>query len=40
MRVLVTCKFDKDPINNERASMETSFPYFSLWEFFPVFKGA
>ena len=25
MPVLVICKFDKDPINNERASEETSF---------------
>ena len=24
MPILVNCKFDKDPINNERASVETS----------------
>ena len=40
MPVLVTCKFDKDLINNERASMKTSFSYYSLWEIFPVLKGA
>ena len=34
MPVLVTCKFDKDPINNERASMATSFSHYSLREFF------
>ena len=34
MPVLVTCKFDEDPINNERASMETSFSHYSLWEIF------
>ena len=30
MPVLVNCKFDKDPINNERDSMETSFSHYSL----------
>ena len=40
MPVLVTCKFDKDPIKNEHASMDTSFPHYSLWEIFPVLKGA
>ena len=39
MPVLVTCKFDKDPINNECASVEPSFSHYSLWEFFPVLKG-
>ena len=39
---LGTYKFDKDPINNERASVdvETSFPHYNLWEIFPVLKGA
>ena len=40
MPVLVTCKFDKDPINNEHASIETSFSHISLWEIFSVLKGA
>ena len=31
---LVTCKYDKDTINNEGACMETSFSYYNLWEFF------
>ena len=35
---LVTCKFDKDPIKNERAGMETSFFHYD--NFFPVLKGA
>ena len=30
MPVLVTCKFDKDPINNESASVDTSFSLYSL----------
>ena len=34
MPVLVTCKFDKDPMNNEHASVETSFSHCSLREFF------
>ena len=25
---LVTCKFDKDPIKNERASVDTSFSHY------------
>ena len=39
MPVLVTCKFDKDQIINEDASVETSFSHYSLWEIFPVLKG-
>ena len=39
MPVLVTRKFDKDLINNERASVETSLSHYSLWEIFPVLKG-
>ena len=38
--VLVTCKFDNDPIINERASVDTSFSDYSLGEIFPVLKGA
>ena len=33
MPVLVTYKFDKDPINNERASVGASFSYYSLRNF-------
>ena len=39
MLVLVTCKFDKGSINNERASVATSFSHYSLWEIFPVLQG-
>ena len=28
MSVLVSCKFDKDPINDERAQMEMSFSHY------------
>ena len=28
MAVLVTSKFDEDPIKNERASLETPFPHY------------
>ena len=27
---LVTCKFDKDPIKNERAGVETSFFHYTM----------
>ena len=37
MPVLVTCKFDEDLINNECASVETSFSYEI---FFSVLKGS
>ena len=37
---IVTCKFDKDLINNERASVETSFSHCGLWKKNPVLKGA
>ena len=36
---LVTCKFDKDPIKNERASVQTSFFHYTM-VVFPVLKGA
>ena len=39
MPVLVTRKFDEVPINNECASMETSFFYKRLQENFSVLKG-
>ena len=34
MYVLITCKYEKDPIKNSRENMMTSFFYVSLWEFF------
>ena len=34
MPVLVTCKFDKDLINNKHASVETSFPIIVYEKFF------
>ena len=40
MPVLIAYKFDKDLINNERVSVETSFSHYSLWEIFLVLKGA
>ena len=33
MNVLVPCKLDKDPINNEHASVETSFSHYSLYSY-------
>ena len=29
---LVTCKFDKDPIKNECASVETSFSHYTIYD--------
>ena len=37
MPVLVTCKFDEDPINNKHASVETSFSPLKVYE---IFSGA
>ena len=39
MPAQVTCKFDKDPVNNERASVATSFSHYRVGEIFPVLKG-
>ena len=36
---LVTCKFDKDPIKNERAGMETSFFHYTMIIFFQCSKA-
>ena len=33
MPVLVTCKFDKDPINNEDSSVKTLLSHYSLQNF-------
>ena len=35
MDVLVTCKYEEDPIKNEGASVDTTFsPIITLWELF------
>ena len=39
MPVLVTCKFNEDPINNECASVETSFSHNMSMKFFSGAKG-
>ena len=39
MYVLITCKYEKDPIKNSRENV-TVFPIISLWEFFPMLKGS
>ena len=40
MYVIVTCKYEKDPIMNSREKVETSFSIISLWGFFQTFKGS
>ena len=40
MYVLITCKYEKDPIKNSRENVMTVFPIISLWEFFPMLKGS
>ena len=39
MYVLITCKYEKDPIKNSRENVIV-FPIISLWEFFPTLKGS
>ena len=34
MDVLVTCKYEEDPIKNEGARVDTTFPNYNLWELF------
>ena len=35
MNVLVTCKYEEDPIKNESARVDTTFsPIITLWELF------
>ena len=38
MYVLITCKYEKDPIIWKRDDFV--FPIISLWEFFPTLKGS
>ena len=41
MYVLITCKYEKDPIKNSRENVMTSFlTIISLWEYFPTLKGS
>ena len=40
MYVLITCKYEKDPIKNSRENIDFVFPIISLWEFFPTLKGS
>ena len=40
MYVLITCKYEKDPIKNSREMNDFIFPIISLWEFFPTLKGS
>ena len=39
MYVIITCKYEKDPIKNSRKSGDIVFPIISLWGFFQMFKG-
>ena len=34
MDVLVTCKYEEDPIKNEGARVDNIFPIITLWELF------
>ena len=41
MYVIITCKYEMDPIKKSREKVETSFfPIISLWGFFQMFKGS
>ena len=41
MYVLITCKYEKDPIKKQpRKRDEFVFPIISLWDFFPTLKAA
>ena len=41
MYVIITCKYEKDPIKNSREKVETSFfPIISLWGFFRRSRAA
>ena len=40
MHVLITCKYETDPIKNSGENVKTSFfPIISLWDFFHTLKG-
>ena len=40
MYVLITCKYEKDPIKNSRKKRDDFvFPIISLWEFFSDAQG-
>ena len=41
MYVLITCKYEKDPIEKQpRKRDDVVFPIISPWEFFPTLKGS
>ena len=43
MYVLITCKYEKDLIKNQKQPRKRDdfvFPIISLWEFFPTLKGS
>ena len=40
MYVLITCKYEKDPIKNSRKNMMTVFPIINLWDFFRRSRAA
>ena len=42
MHVLITCKYEKNPIKNSRENVidDVVFLIISLWEFFPTLKGS
>ena len=41
MHVLITCKYEKDPIKKQpRKCDDEVIPIISLWEFFPTLKGS
>ena len=40
MPVLVTSKFNEDPIKNERASLETPFSHYKSMQIFQTLKGS
>ena len=41
MYVLITCKYEKDPIKKQpRKRDDFVFPIISLWDLFPTLKGS
>ena len=40
IHILITCKYEKDPIKNSGENVMTSFPPLCLWDFFHTLKGS
>ena len=40
MYVIITCKYEKDPIKNSREKAETSFSHYKPMGIFQKFKGS